>query len=65
MTQKIGNVLVIAAENPQQCDYCNAIRELRPYGRNGAMICHPCGMKPENKAETERQFGKLLGSSNA
>ncbi len=39
-----------------KCAYCGKQRELRPYGKNGAEICHDCGFLPENKAETERQF---------
>lgn len=34
--------------------------ELRPYGPNGTLICFECGMKPENKAETQRQFRSRL-----
>lgn len=34
--------------------------EMRPYGPNGAPICFPCAMKPENKAAAEREFiGRL------
>ena len=61
MTKRIGDVVVIEDENPQQCEHCGRIAELRPYGRNGAAICFDCAMKPENKAETERHFGTLLG----
>lgn len=32
----------IAAERPQQCDQCGAIRELRPYGPGGSAVCHTC-----------------------
>ena len=49
---------VIEAEDPQQCDYCGAIAELRPYGKNGAAICFDCGRK--NPGETRANFLRLL-----
>ena len=58
MTDKLGNIVVIAAENPQQCDLCGTIAELRPYGRNGEMICFDCGMKDE--VTTRRMMSKVL-----
>jgi len=54
---KRGN-FVIAAENPQQCDFCGGIAELRPYGPNGETVCFPCAMKDEPSAK--RQFQKRL-----
>lgn len=59
MTKKIGKSVVIYAENKQQCDYCGRIDELRPYGKDGACICFDCGMKPENKTQTEKAFDSL------
>ena len=49
---------IITDEAPQQCDYCGKIAELRPYGKNGACICYPCGM--QNERETREQFNALL-----
>lgn len=57
---KIENVVVLEKENPQQCDYCGKVAELRPYGKNGAAICFECATKPENKAEMEKQFRARL-----
>ncbi len=51
---------IISEELPQQCDYCDKIDELRPYGRNRAVICFKCAMLPENIEETTRQFTSLL-----
>ena len=48
---------VIESEEPQQCDYCGVIAELRPYGKNGAAICFDCGRK--NPAETRANFLRL------
>ncbi len=60
MTQRIGPVLVIEPEEPQQCDLCGKIAELRPYGPNGECICFECGEK--NPETTLRMFKeKMLG----
>lgn len=56
----INNVIVIEKENPQQCDYCGVVSELRPYGKDGAAICHTCAMKPENIKQTEKMFRARL-----
>ncbi len=48
---------VVEAETPQQCDYCGQVAELRPYGKDGACICFPCGQK--NPEETRANFLKL------
>lgn len=42
------------------CYLCGFAGDLRPYGKGMQMVCFPCAMKPENKAETERQFGAQL-----
>ena len=62
MTKLINRVLYICHENPQQCDFCGEIAELRPYGPNGECICYDCGMK--NKKSTERKFIDLLNKSD-
>ena len=56
--------LIIEAESPQQCDYCGTIRELRPYGRNGATICVPCATKPENIEITIAMFKRRMDDAN-
>ena len=48
---------VIEAEDPQQCDYCGTIAELRAYGKHGAAICFDCGRK--NPEETRANFLRL------
>ena len=50
---------VIYQENPQQCDFCGQVAELRPYGPKGEVVCFPCGMKDE--AAAKRQMDKLMG----
>jgi hypothetical protein len=37
--------------------------ELRPYGPDGAPICFACAMRPENRAETDRQFDRQLAAA--
>jgi hypothetical protein len=59
MTTRDGNVVMLEPEQPQQCDLCGKIAELRPYGPNGESICYECGMKDE--AATKRQFLKRTG----
>lgn len=50
---------IIEREEPQQCDLCGEIAELRPYGPNGECICVDCGGKdPET---TRRRMREHLG----
>lgn len=58
MSERIGNTIIIRPEEPQQCDLCGKIAELRPYGPNGECICFECGEK--NEATTERMMRKVL-----
>lgn len=48
MTEKIGNMVIIAVEKDRKCELCGKIAECRPYGKNGKDICFECAMKPEN-----------------
>ena len=42
---------------------CGATKDLRPYGKNGSMICFDCAMStPERRAETERNFALQLNA---
>lgn len=46
-----------------RCAYCGgALRpeELRPYGEGGALICSPCGHKPEHLEQTQRAIEALV-----
>lgn len=45
-----------------KCEYCGQIDELRPYGKDGAMICFDCGMKPENIKQTEAAFDEMYAA---
>ncbi len=44
------NVRIIYEQEPQRCDLCGKIAELRPYGPNGEAVCFTCGMKDEEAA---------------
>jgi hypothetical protein len=55
-------VVVIKVENPQQCDLCGVIAELRPYGPHGESVCFECGMKDEGAAK--RAFQKRLDAGD-
>lgn len=43
------------------CTECGQDKELRPYGRNGALVCFSCGMKDEETAL--EQFAMQLEAS--
>ncbi len=58
MSERIGNTIIIRAEEPQQCDFCGKIAELRPYGPNEECICYECGMKDEET--TNKMCAKIL-----
>ena len=63
MSERIGNVFVVAKETPQQCDDCGNIEELRPYGPNGSSVCYECAMKdPEG---TMAQFSARIDGIEA
>jgi hypothetical protein len=49
-------------ELPDQKDP-SGFTELRPYGRGGALICFGCAMKPENRAEAQRQLDSALDAA--
>lgn len=60
MSERIGDIVFIHPEPPQQCDACGTIAELRPYGANGEAICYACAMK--NPEITRKMMGvKLFG----
>lgn len=58
MSRKKGNKFVVEKQASQSCEYCGEIKELRPYGKNGANICFKCMMK--NEDEAKKQFSKVL-----
>ncbi len=54
MTRIINNLLIISQENPQQCDFCGEVAELRPYGAKNEVICFDCAMKDPER--TKKKF---------
>lgn len=61
MTEFFKGGVIIKGEEPQQCDMCGKVAELRPYGKDGACICFPCSETiPEI---VEAQFKKMLEGS--
>ena len=58
MSYKRGNAFVIKAEPPRTCQMCGAVKECRPYGPGGMVVCFPCAMK--DREEAEKQFAKRL-----
>ena len=55
-----SGAVIIAATEPMKCSECGDVSEIRPYGKNGAWVCFPCGMKDEETAKQQfaAQFGK-------
>jgi hypothetical protein len=58
MTKRIGDIVIIEDEEPDFCEYCGKLAELRPYGKNGARICFNCGIK--NIEETNKNMERIL-----
>jgi hypothetical protein len=48
----------IAVEEPDKCELCGKVAELRPYGPRGERICFDCGMKDVD--QTKRQFRRYV-----
>lgn len=64
MSERIGNIAIIAPEEDRRCELCGKLDECRPYGPNGEQVCYDCGMKDE--AAVNRQMNKhLFGEGNA
>lgn len=60
MTKRVGNVVVIAPEEPRACEFCGTVQECRLYGPEGRQICFPCSRKPEYLAEAKRRLNCFL-----
>lgn len=43
-----------------KCEYCSNLSVLRPYGKNQAMICYDCGIKPENEDILNQEMDKAI-----
>lgn len=57
----MSNRNIIAKENAQQCDVCGEIRELRPYGPKGEVICEPCSRTFPKEVIEARMAHHLFG----
>lgn len=55
--------IFLRQSKPQGCDYCGKVAELRPYGKDGASICFECGMKPENRKQTDAALDARLNAN--
>lgn len=51
-------VVIIESTEDGECELCNKIAELRPYGPKGENICFSCGML--NEATTTKMFTKQI-----
>jgi len=60
MTERIGNIVIIAEEEDRKCAFCGKVAECRPYGANGKDVCFACAMKPENINIVKETFKTLI-----
>lgn len=60
MTKRIGNKVIIMAEEADECTMCHEMKELRPAGVNGARVCFACAQKNSKAIQeySERLFGR-------
>lgn len=59
MTQRVGNTVIIKAEEDDECTMCHQMKELRPAGENGARVCFDCAQK--NPKALKEYSDKLFG----
>lgn len=59
MTRRVGNTIIVEEEEPQQCEDCGELKELRPYGPNGTKVCVTCALK--DPVSMYREMDKALG----
>lgn len=57
MTRRVGNIIIIEAEEPDICERCKKLEELRPYGKNGERVCYDCCTEEEKKIAYDKLFG--------
>ena len=62
MSQIKDGVLYIQDQSPKMCSVCGRLTETRPYGKGGALVCFPCGMKDEETVN--REYQKRLDQAN-
>ena len=60
MSHRIGNVTVLCETDPDKCELCGKVDELRPYGPRGERICFDCAQK--NPEAAKRQMVRVLFS---
>ncbi len=58
MSKRVVDLAISYQEKPQQCDFCDEIAELRPYGPNRETICFDCAQK--DVKTTEKMMGVVL-----
>lgn len=58
MSERVGNIVIIAEEPDGTCELCGKVEETRPYGPNGERICWDCGQK--NPAARDRVMKRVL-----
>lgn len=62
MTKIVNGILFIEPTEPDKCELCGKVEELRPIGPNNKNICFDCGMKDEEaimKKMQEQYWSKM------
>ena len=62
MSIRLNGIPIISAQEDMICFECGSIAETRPYGKDGAEICHACGMKDERQTMVN-MYVRLFGES--
>jgi hypothetical protein len=66
MTQRVGNVVILAPEESKKCEVCGETAECRPYGPNGCQICFKCAnSSDEMRTEVMRRMHAFLNGKEA
>ncbi len=45
MSGRLGRMTIICETEPDKCELCGELKELRPYGPNGENVCFKCAIK--------------------
>lgn len=72
MSQRIGNLTIIAPEPDGKCELCGKIEETRPYGPHGERICFNCGEKavaeqspaPPKLSRSQKRYRAFLNADS-
>lgn len=66
MSFRLGDIAVVADEPNKLCAFCGKVKEARPYGPDGSIICMSCAHTSEEMMITVQvnMSHKLFGDMN-